>query len=110
MSNAVTTHNLDSVVVKKDYKILDDYNNKIKEDGLCGTITQHCSRSARKNGMKVVENNTKIRRLTPIECERLQGFPDNWTNGQSDTQRYKQCGNAITVNVAELIFRKLFKK
>ena len=44
-----------------------------------------------------------IRRLTPKECERLQGFPDNWTLG-SDTQRYKQCGNAVTTNVvAEVI-------
>ena len=41
----------------------------------------------------------KIRRLTPLECERLQGFPDNWTEGVSDTQRYKQLGNAVTVNV-----------
>jgi DNA (cytosine-5)-methyltransferase 1 len=40
-----------------------------------------------------------IRRLTPIECERLQGFPDNWTAGVSDTQRYKMMGNAVTVNV-----------
>lgn len=42
-----------------------------------------------------------VRRLMPIECERLQGFPDNWTGGQSDTQRYKQCGNAVSVNVVE---------
>ncbi len=48
----------------------------------------------------------KIRRLTPIECERLQGFPDNWTIG-SDTQRYKQCGNAVTVNVIEAIISKM---
>ena len=41
----------------------------------------------------------RIRRLTPIECERLQGFPDNWTEGFSDTQRYKMCGNAVTTNV-----------
>ena len=41
----------------------------------------------------------KIRRLTPIECERLQGFPDNWTEGLSDTQRYKCLGNAVTTNV-----------
>jgi DNA (cytosine-5)-methyltransferase 1 len=41
----------------------------------------------------------KIRRLTPIECERLQGFPDGWTEGVSDTQRYKLLGNAVTVNV-----------
>lgn len=49
-----------------------------------------------------------IRRLTPMECERLQGFPDNWTIG-SDTQRYKQCGNAITTNVAEAVFSQLLK-
>ena len=42
-----------------------------------------------------------IRRLTPVECERLQGFPDNWTEGVSDSQRYTQCGNAVTVDVVE---------
>ncbi len=51
----------------------------------------------------------KIRRLTPIECERLQGFPDNWTEGVSDTQRYKQMGNAVTVNVIQAITKKLLK-
>jgi len=49
----------------------------------------------------------KIRRLTPIECERLQGFPDNFTDGVSDTQRYKQMGNTITVNVIQAIIKKL---
>jgi len=48
-----------------------------------------------------------IRRLTPTECERLQGFPDNWTRGVSDTQRYKMLGNAVTVNVVEAIGRRL---
>lgn len=57
-----------------------------------------------------------VRRLTPRECERLQGFPDDWTrygvneNGNqteiSDTQRYKMCGNAVTVSVAEWIGRR----
>jgi DNA (cytosine-5)-methyltransferase 1 len=51
---------------------------------------------------------TRIRRLTPLECERLQGFPDNWTVG-SDTQRYKQCGNAVTVNVVEAVMRGLYE-
>ena len=50
-----------------------------------------------------------IRRLTPIECERLQGFPDNWTAGLSDTQRYKCMGNAVTVNVVEAIGRKMLE-
>ncbi len=48
-----------------------------------------------------------VRRLTPLECERLQGFPDNWTAGQSDTQRYRQMGNAVAVPVAEWIGHRL---
>lgn len=48
-----------------------------------------------------------LRRLTPIECERLQGFPDNWTAGNSDTQRYKQLGNAVSVPVIEWIGNKI---
>ena len=52
-----------------------------------------------------------IRRLTPIECERLQGFPDNWTlaNGISDTQRYKMCGNAVTVDVVEAVGKRILE-
>ena len=45
----------------------------------------------------------RIRRLTPTECERLQGFPDGWTEGISDTQRYKCLGNAVSVPVVEYI-------
>lgn len=48
-----------------------------------------------------------IRRLTPIECERLQGFPDDWTAGQSDSQRYKQMGNAVAVPVVEWIIQNI---
>ena len=48
-----------------------------------------------------------VRRLTPLECERLQGFPDGWTAGQSDAARYRQMGNAVTVNVAEWIGRRI---
>ena len=60
----------------------------------------------------IIKNNYRIRRLTPIECERLQGFPDNHTafgnyDGQvkpmSNTQRYKQCGNAVTVDVVQAV-------
>jgi len=50
-----------------------------------------------------------VRRLTPIECERLQGFPDGWTSGQSDTHRYKQLGNAVSVPVAEWIGRRIMQ-
>ena len=54
-----------------------------------------------------VESCGQIRRLTPTECERLQGFPDGWTEGLSDTQRYKCLGNAVTVNVIEAIGARL---
>ena len=56
--------------------------------------------------MTGLQNEIGIRRLTPLECERLQGFPDNWTEGISDTQRYKCLGNAVTTNVIEAIGRQ----
>jgi DNA (cytosine-5)-methyltransferase 1 len=57
-----------------------------------------------------------LRRLTPKECERLQGFPDDWTKygkggkAISDTQRYKMCGNAVTVSVIQAVFERLFAR
>ena len=47
-----------------------------------------------------------VRRLTPAECERLQGFPDGWTDGQGDTNRYKQLGNAVAVPVCRVDRKK----
>ena len=44
-----------------------------------------------------------VRRLTPVEVCRLQGFPDDWNTGLPDSARYKQMGNAVTVNVANYI-------
>ena len=52
-------------------------------------------------GGHAVATQTQVRRLTPLECERLQGFPDDWTAGQSDSARYKQMGNAVAVPVVE---------
>lgn len=56
-----------------------------------------------------LKSDLSIRRLTPVECERLQGFPDGWTEGISDTQRYKCLGNAVTVNVIEFIYRHILR-
>lgn len=50
---------------------------------------------------------TNVRRLTPLECERLQTLPDNYTAGISDTQRYKGIGNGWTVDVIAYIFKNL---
>jgi site-specific DNA-cytosine methylase len=46
-----------------------------------------------------------VRRLTPVECERLQGFPDGWTEDQADGHRYKQMGNAVAVPCVEWIIK-----
>ena len=89
---------------------------RIRENGVTPTITQHCAFDGISNGVKVIEPNYRIRRLTPIECERLQGFPDNHTeygvyDGEvkkmSNTQRYKQCGNAATVDVVKAVAQQL---
>ena len=54
-----------------------------------------------------VSSDLQVRRLTPMECERLQGFPDGWTDEQADSSRYKQMGNAVAVPVVEWIMRRL---
>tara|TARA_R110002050_G_scaffold3522_1_gene18469 strand:- start:474 stop:1319 length:846 start_codon:yes stop_codon:yes gene_type:complete len=54
-----------------------------------------------------VNQDGDIRKLTPIECERLQTLPDNYTDGVSDTQRYKGLGNGWTVDVVAHILRKM---
>ena len=48
-----------------------------------------------------------IRKLTPIECERLQSLPDNYTDGVSNSQRYKALGNAFNANVVAHILKYL---
>jgi DNA (cytosine-5)-methyltransferase 1 len=50
---------------------------------------------------------TVVRRLTELECERLQGYPDGWTDGQSGSARYRQLGNSVAVPVVEWIARRL---
>jgi DNA (cytosine-5)-methyltransferase 1 len=87
---------------------LDFYNQSVRNESPCLTDPKH-------NNIGVF-NGYRIRRLTPIECERLQGFPDNHTSKgiydgevkeMSNTQRYKQCGNAVTVDVVQAIANKL---
>lgn len=82
-----------------------------------GRIIKGNSNTLKKGTEGVITSDLKIRRLTPKECERLQGFPDDWTKEginekgnivqMSDTQRYKMCGNAVTTNVIKAIMEKL---
>ena len=79
-------------------------------DGLARTIKNGGGMGA-KTGLYEVKavltpDRPNIRRLTPLECERLQGFPDNWTAGISDSQRYKCLGNAVSVNVVRAIMER----
>jgi len=92
------------------------------QDITLGTLTARYAASTDTGGYisEKNETETKIRRLTPLECERLQAFPDNWTKyGEdehgmrvaiSDTQRYKMCGNAVTTNVIQAVFEKIITK
>ena len=74
--------------------------------GLSVTLASQAGGLGAKTGLYQVENH-RIRRLTPVECERLQGFPDGWTEGFSDTRRYKTLGNAVTTNVITALFNAL---
>lgn len=71
--------------------------------GVLGDGTTHTVDSS--GAAEAVISGASVRRLTPLECERLQGFPDGWTAtpGNSDTQRYRQLGNAVAVPVVEWI-------
>lgn len=63
--------------------------------------------TANTGGVKI---DSKIRRLTPLECERLMGYPDGWTEGLSDTQRYKTLGNGIVSNVVAEVVKRLYSE
>ncbi|HEY6143767.1 MAG TPA: DNA (cytosine-5-)-methyltransferase [Flavobacterium sp.] len=98
-------------------------NRVYNENGLSPSLTQECGRlnvAISKNGQRF-NDGTKfytltafdkhgiliegyIRKLTPIECERLQTLPDNYTEGVSNSQRYKMLGNGWTVDVISHIF------
>ena len=70
--------------------------------------TLNCGDGCRNQStVNVISDNEQIRKLTPKECERLQTFRDDWTLGQSDTQRYRQIGNAVTVKVIGFIAKHI---
>ena len=103
ISPALTRHNSDFIIKQRPRG-----KNKGADLSICPTIS---SNSFQENNLL-----DGVRRLTEIECERLQGFPDDWTqygyyNGKirriSKTQRYKLIGNAVTVDIVEMIAKRL---
>jgi len=96
-----------SNLVEGEPQALDLYNRVARSESPTLTEPHH-------NSLRMFDG-YRIRRLTPIECERLQGFPDQHTafgnyDGEvkpmSNTQRYKQCGNAVTVDVVEAVAKR----
>jgi len=81
---------------------------RIQEDTM-NTLTGYMGTGGLNTPMLACENST-VRRISPLECERLQGFPDNWTEGQTDGHRYQQMGNAVAVPVVEWIIRRLMSQ
>ena len=75
---------------------------------------QHCGNLMTTPDWGTVTSDYRIRKLTPVECERLQAFPDDWTrygkDGEeiSNTQRYKCCGNAVTTTVVTFMINQMF--
>ena len=85
-------------------------NESWRLDARTNTLTVFDSGDTRATSL-IVEQGT-VRRLTPVEFERCQGFPDGWTatswgKPQSDSARYKQLGNAVAVPVADWIAHRL---
>jgi DNA (cytosine-5)-methyltransferase 1 len=85
---------------------VDTYNGTIQGD-VTATMTA-AGGSSTHSGPKVMQQ-MRVRRLTPMECERLQGFPDNYTNTptSSDTTRYKALGNSMAVPVMRWIGERI---
>lgn len=86
-------------------------NGELKEKDIANCLDSNYGKGIDNHSQRTgILDGVRIRRLTPRECERLQGFPDDWTSGISDTQRYKCIGNAVTVNVIEAIFNQIIKQ
>jgi DNA (cytosine-5)-methyltransferase 1 len=110
-SSSGTGNNTDQFIRQDkigDYRSDEGYRER--KDGDSPTLNSNNTKNEL-GGTPIIVN--KIRRLTPIECERLQGFPDNWTKyGKekgliSDSQRYKMCGNAVTVDVVKAVAERI---
>ena len=85
-----------------------DCRNAAENGDLCGTLQKGTSGSSL-NSIHPIRNGLLIRRLTPLECERLQGFPDGWTDipGASGSARYKALGNSVAIPCVEFIMSRI---
>lgn len=84
-----------------------DCRNGVENGDLCGTLQSKTEGGYSLNNVHPVRIGKLIRRLTPLECERLQGFPDYWTDipDASDSSRYKALGNSVAIPCVEHVLR-----
>ena len=85
-----------------------DRRNACENGDMCGTLQKGTSGSSL-NSIHPIRNGLLIRRLTPLECERLQNFPNRWTalTGLSDSARYKALGNSVAIPCVKYVMRGL---
>ena len=83
-----------------------DCRNGMENGNISGTLQSGSSGSSL-NAIHPVRTGNLIRRLTPLECERLQGFPDRWTDipGASDSARYRALGNSVAIPCVDFVMR-----
>lgn len=124
-SQSIAPYDVAGTLLARDYKGIDSFDytkmavqtkvyethpadSRVKEMGdVCQTVTSRWGTGG--GNVPLAENNMSVRRLTPIECERLQGFPDNYTNTptSSDSTRYKALGNSMAVPVMKWIGQRI---
>lgn len=91
----------------------DGVEAELGEPEVCNALRAGDGGSSRQNG--VITADMAVRRLLPVECERLMGYPDDWTryaaDGReiADSHRYKACGNGVVTPQAEWIGRRLMR-
>ena len=91
------------------YNLVDLSNKHILITGASSGIGKEISFTLNATGVHAISYEYKVRRLTPIECERLQGFPDNWTNigKPSIAKRYNALGRSMAVPVMQWIGKRI---
>ena len=85
----------------------ENQRGEIRESEVAGALTGHGGKPG--NGYPAIMTGWRVRRLTPTECCRLMGWPDDWLDlpGLADSHKYRMCGNGIAAPVGEWIGRKI---
>lgn len=119
VTNTLTGVEKDNMIKKEKISIIGGLqeHQHWRDDGISPSLTSAMGMGGGQTPM-IQKSHTRIRRLTPVECERLQGYKDGWTatgvNEKgievpvSDSQRYKCCGNSVTTFVVASVMEKLY--